>query len=172
MLDRAATEISLGLFAWDMTNLASCAARAVSWGASVLHFDVMDGIFVPQFTAGAGVMKGLGVHGLLDVHLMVARPLDHVADFVASGANLLTVHAEAEDPDKAFAHARETAAGLGQDLRAGIALMPGTPLDKVGGLFAMKPDIVLVLALDPRDGKPADIAYALSRVAEIRARAP
>ncbi|MEM9710046.1 MAG: ribulose phosphate epimerase [Pseudomonadota bacterium] len=170
--DHQSADISLGLFAGDMTRLAESAADAASWGASIFHFDVMDGVFVPQLTAGAAALKGLGKWGRLDVHLMVARPADHVVDFIEAGADLLTIHAEAEEPGNAFRLAREEAKARKRDLSVGFALMPGTSLDEVEPLWDLAPDIVLVLGLDPRDGQPADISKATQRVAALKKRLP
>ena len=165
-------EISLGLFAGDMTRLAETAADAASWGAKLLHFDVMDGVFVPQLTAGAGVLQGLSAYGCLDVHLMVQRPAELVSDFVAAGAQILTIHAEAEEPERALRRARTAAATHGQQLCAGLALMPSTALEAVQQLFELKPDIVLILSVDPRNDQPADIDAALDRLNSVRAQLP
>ena len=165
-------EISLGLFAGDMTRLAETAADAASWGAKLLHFDVMDGVFVPQLTAGAGALQGLSAYACLDAHLMVQRPAELVSDFVKAGTRILTIHAEAEQPERALLLARTAAAANGQQLCAGLALMPSTALEAVQQLFELKPDIVLVLSVDPRNGQPADIDAALDRLNRVRAQLP
>ncbi|MEM6322924.1 MAG: ribulose phosphate epimerase [Pseudomonadota bacterium] len=164
--------ISLGLFAGDLTDLAAEAAAAADWGAQILHFDVMDGVFVPQFTGGAGFVKGLGGDALLDIHLMVARPVDHVAAMIAAGADLITVHAEAEGADAALYEIRREAKKAGREVLTGIALMPGTSLAEAAPLLAQEPDLALVLALDPRDNTPPDIKAACARVADLRALLP
>ncbi len=164
--------ISLGLYAGDLGRLQDEAAEAKGWGCEILHFDVMDGVFVPQFTAGPGFLKGLGGEMVLDAHLMVQRPADHVAGFVAAGADIIAIHAESETPKAAIDAIRNAADEHGREVIAGVSLMPGTSLSDIGALFDMKPELVLVLALDPRNGGGVDIAQACARVAQIRDRLP
>ena len=164
--------ISLGLYAGDLTRLRDEAAEARSWGCELLHFDVMDGVFVPQFTGGPGFLKGLGDEMVLDAHLMVQRPADHVDGFIAAGADIVAIHAESEAPEAAIDAIRSAADEYGREVFAGVSLMPGTSLSDVESLFALKPELVLVLSLDPRNGGGVDIAKACTRVAEVRDRLP
>ncbi|WP_169054342.1 ribulose phosphate epimerase [Nitratireductor sp. XY-223] len=162
--------ISLGIFAGDPGNLRADAEAAASWGCDILHFDVMDGVFVPQISGGPGFVKALTGNMIRDVHLMVQRPADHVADFVAAGSDIVTVQAESEAPTDALRAIRAASESARRPVLAGLCLMPDTTLDDAGELLAMDPDLVLVAALDPRRKQPADIDRACGRVAELRRR--
>lgn len=159
--------ISLGLYAADLGDLRGAANRAVGWGCGILHFDVMDGVFVPGMTAGPGFVASLDSGALRDVHLMVENPAEHVASYVKAGADLITVQAESNGAGEAIAAIR---AAADRPVLAGLALMPGTSLDEVCDLLDMKPDMILVLSLDPRTKNPPDITAACARITELRAR--
>ena len=164
--------LSLGIFAADLGLLRSESREVQSWGAELLHFDVMDGVFVPQFTGGAGFVAGHSDNLLMDVHLMVQRPSDHVDSFVKAGADILTIHAEAEAPAEALGKARKTAQELGKEILVGYALMPGTELVLLDPLWETRPDIILVLALDPRIGNEVDVSAACDRVRLLKSQFP
>jgi len=162
--------ISLGILAADAGNLRAAAAAAREWGGGILHFDVMDGVFVPALTAGPAFVKALDLGLVRDVHLMVANPAAQVAAFAAAGADIITVHAEAMGAGAALAAIRDASARQGRPILAGLALMPGTSLADAAPMLAEMPDLVLLLALDPRAGKAFDIAGACSRLAALAAR--
>ncbi len=133
----------------------------------MLHFDVMDGVFVPGLTGGPGFVKALGEGMLRDVHLMVADPAAHVDAFANAGADIITVHAEAPRALAALAAVRAASVRLGRPIMAGLGVMPGTPLEDLAPLLAFGPDLVLVLALDPRDGAAPDLDLAAGRLRAI-----
>ncbi|MFT7594299.1 MAG: ribulose-phosphate 3-epimerase [Paracoccaceae bacterium] len=160
--------ISLGVFAADLGALRASAQDAIGWGCDVLHFDVMDGVFVPQMIGGPGFVKALNTGAVLDVHLMIDHPERHVASYVAAGADAITVHAEAPGAAQAIATIRAAAAKAGRPVLAGLGLMPGTRLEDVADLLAMAPDMILVLSLDPRSTAAPDIAVACARITELR----
>ncbi len=162
--------VSLGLYAADLGNLRAAAELAVGWGCTILHYDVMDGVFVPGMTAGPGLVAATDIGLLRDVHLMVQNPADHVGSYVSAGADMITVHAESNGAGDAIKAIRKAADAADRPVLAGLALMPGTSLDSVSGLLDMDPDMILVLSLDPRDKAPPDIATACARVAALRAR--
>jgi len=162
--------ISLGLYAADLGHLSEAAEIAVGWGCDILHFDVMDGCFVPSLSAGPGFVKALNCGALRDVHLMVAHPLDHIAAFVAAGADIITVHAESQNAGDALDLIKKTASTHKKTVLAGLALMPGTALADIEPLLALKPDMILVLSLDPRNGAKPDIAKACERIHVLRER--
>ncbi len=159
--------ISLGLFAADLGNLRRAAQNVAEWGCNILHFDVMDGVFVPQMVGGPGFVAAMDVGMLRDVHLMVQNPADHVESYLKAGADMITVHAESDGAAEAIA-AIKAATGT---VLAGLALMPGTSLEDAAPLLALKPDMILVLSLDPR-GTPPDITAACERLKELRSLAP
>ncbi len=159
--------ISLGMFAADLGNLRRAAQNVAEWGCKTLHFDVMDGVFVPQMLGGPGFVAAMDVGMLRDVHLMVQNPADHVESYLKAGADMITVHAES---DGAAAAIEAVKAATGTVL-AGLALMPGTSLKDAAPLLALNPDMILVLSLDPR-GTPTDITAACARLLELRELAP
>ena len=163
--------ISLGLFAADLGNLRRAAQNAAEWGCNILHFDIMDGVFVPGMIGGPGFVAAIDVGMLRDVHLMVQKPVDHVASYVKAGADMITIHAEATNAVQAISAIREAAKAQNRNVLAGFALMPDTALSEVAPLLALNPDMILVLSLDPR-GTPADITMACARLRELRTLAP
>ncbi len=158
--------ISLGLYAADLARLAEAGQKAVGWGCDILHFDVMDGVFVPAMTAGPGFVQALDCGALRDVHLMIDAPARHVQSHVDAGADIVTVHAESRDAGAALGLIRNAT----RPVLAGLALMPSTTLAQAEPLLALNPDIILVLSLDPRDGARPDIPAACARVRNLRAR--
>lgn len=164
--------ISLGIMAADLGDLRHAAEQTAQWGCGILHFDVMDGVFVPGMTAGPGFVKALGAGQMRDVHLMVDQPSRHVESYVQAGADIITVHAEATGAADAIITLRQAAGAAGRPVLAGLALMPGTPLDDIADLLALSPDLILVLSLDPRTNAAPDIAQACARLLRLRQMAP
>ncbi|MCF6232252.1 MAG: ribulose phosphate epimerase [Rhodobacteraceae bacterium] len=164
--------VSLGIMAADQGHLRLAARQTAAWGCKILHFDVMDGVFVPAMTAGPANVKALNNGQLRDVHLMINAPFTHVASYVAAGADMITVHAEASDAGAAITAIRTAADTADRPVLAGLALMPGTSLPQVADLLGLSPDLILILSLDPRSNTPPDITTACDRVAELRRIAP
>jgi ribulose-phosphate 3-epimerase len=158
--------IGVGVFAAPPAAMGAALDRLET--AKVLHFDLMDGVWVPQFTAGPGFVAAFRGRGFLDVHLMVADPAAQVAACAEAGADLITIHAEAPNAATALARVRSEIARLGRPILAGLAVMPGTALAALAAPLALRPDVILVLALDPRDGTPADLPAAAARLAALR----
>lgn len=132
----------------DMGKLGSQVAEMMDAGARVIHFDVMDGHFVPPITIGPLVLSGIAdqVHdagGVIDVHLMIEAPDRQIEDFAKAGADSITFHAEATP------HAHRTLSAVRElDCLAGIAINPGTPVEAVQELRGMA-DIVLCMTVNP-----------------------
>lgn len=160
--------VSLGLFAADLGDLRDSARNACNWGCKILHFDIMDGQFVPQLTAGAGFIKGLNTEAVIDVHLMVQKPADQVASFVAAGADIITVHAESDGAAQAIEAIRKAAKDAGRTVLVGLGLMPQTELDDIQHLLDLGPDMILVLAVDPRKSNPPDVSTACAKLEGLR----
>lgn len=162
------TGISVGLFAADLGNLRRAAQNIAEWGCKTLHFDVMDGVFVPQMIGGSGFVAAMDVGMLRDVHLMVQNPLDHVDSYIKAGADMITIHAESDNAAAAIERIKASE----RPVLAGLALMPSTTLDKAAPLLALAPDMILVLSFDPRGSIPIDITATCARVSELRNVAP
>jgi ribulose-phosphate 3-epimerase len=159
--------LSVGLYAAPLGALSDAVRLLGGWGGQILHFDVMDGVFVPQFTAGPGFLSTLGQGMVRDVHLMVADPASQVDAFAEAGADIITVHAEAETAKAALAGVRAASQRLGRPILAGLAVMPGTPLESLRPLLDPMPDMLLMLALDPRTGTPPDLEAASARLSAL-----
>jgi ribulose-phosphate 3-epimerase len=160
--------ISLGLYVADHGDFRKNIAKSAGWGCGILHFNVMDGVFVPQMTGGPGFVKALDSVLLRDVHLMIENPADHVASYVAAGADIITVHAEAKDAEKALLAIGDAADKAERPVMAGLGLMPGTSIESIAPLLELAPDMILVLSLDPRTKSPPDITKACTRLSRLR----
>lgn len=133
-------------------------------GAQYIHIDVMDGMFVPNITLGAPVVKSLRKYTdrILDVHLMIEEPDRYVEDFAKAGADIITVHAEAcRHLDRTVAHIKE----LGT--MAGVAINPATPIEVLRHVIDQV-DMVLIMTVNPGYGGQKLIPYTLEKVTELR----
>ena len=139
-----------------------CADLGVKW----LHVDIMDGIFVPNITFGPGVVKGLRrVSDLvLDVHLMIDRPLRYVQHFCDAGADYLTIHVEADTRENTRA-ALEKIRSLG--VKPGIVVKPKTPAEEIAEFLPLV-DLVLVMTVEPGFGGQKFMADMMPKLAELR----
>jgi ribulose-phosphate 3-epimerase len=162
--------ISAGIFAADAGKLREAALAVASWGGTILHFDVIDGVFAPAITGGPGFVKALATGLARDVHLMVDKPSRHVATFADAGADIITVQAEAADAADALKSVRSASDRLQRPILAGLALMPGTSVESAAPLLALKPDLIFVLSVDPRSKTPPEIAPAVEKLAVVAKR--
>ena len=118
------------------------AAELVAPHSSYLHMDVMDGHFVPNLTMGVDLVKALKGIAPLDVHLMVTDPLNFIDDFHEAGAEIISVHVEANNP-------RETLEKINEkNIKSGIAFNPSTPKEKIIPFLDIA-DMILVMSVEP-----------------------
>jgi ribulose-phosphate 3-epimerase len=133
----------------------------------VIHFDVMDGHFVPPITIGPLVAASIAdrVHaagGVVDVHLMIEQPERQIEAFAEAGADSITFHEEATP------HANRTLAAIRElGCLAGIALNPGTPVEAVSELGELA-DIVLCMTVNPGWGGQSFIAGSPTKVSRLK----
>ena len=158
--------LSPSLLSADCGNLAETLKNLEAAGVKWVHWDVMDGQFVPNITFGQHVIKGLRpASGLFfDVHLMIERPERYLAEFRDAGADMLVVHAEAT------VHLQRTLAEIRRlDMKAGVALNPATPLS-VLDYVTDDVDMVLVMSVNPGFGGQKFLPATLRKVAGLRAK--
>ena len=132
-LTEAAPAVLPSLLLCDFGNLASEVERLEEAGVAALHLDVMDGVFVPNFTYGMTIVSALRklTDITLDVHLMMVNPEKYVDAFVDAGSDVVTIHAEAvDDAVPVLNQIREKGAA------AGIAVNPDTPVSKIENAIA------------------------------------
>ncbi len=152
--------IAPSLFAADFARLGEALELVRAAGASMVHLDVVDGHFAPGITAGQPVIKSVRrATGLvLDVHLLVERPERYAAEFVAAGADRVSVHPEATTN---LHRVLEIIRARGA--KAGAALNPSTPVDAVANVLGQL-DFLTVLTADPGPKEQAFISGSFDKV--------
>ena len=156
--------IAPSLLAANFANLAEDVKKVEEGGANYLHLDVMDGVFVPNISFGAGVVEALRPESRLffDVHLMIVEPIRYVDDFISAGADSITVHYEScENCRTVLEYLKE------HSVKAGLAISPDTPYEVVLPLLDVV-DMVLVMTVNPGFGGQSLIYGALDKVKAIR----
>jgi ribulose-phosphate 3-epimerase len=159
------------IYAADFAKLGEQLESLLDAGARVFHFDIGDGHFIGEITVGPIVLRSIAplVHergGVLDCHLMVARPEDHFESVRAAGGDSVTFHVEAvDDPGRAIARACDL--GLG----AGIAFNPETEVERAAAA-ASDMDLALCMSIHPGLSGQAFMPEALGRIAKLRSLVP
>lgn len=157
-------KIAPSILAADFANLEREIHRIRA--ADYVHVDVMDGLFVPNITIGIPVVKAIRpVTELpLDVHLMIVQPLRYVERFCDAGADLVTIHVEADTEENLHAAIEKIHA---KGKRAGVVLKPGTPAEAVLP-FLQEVDLILVMTVEPGFGGQSFQKDQLPKIRTIR----
>jgi ribulose-phosphate 3-epimerase len=157
-------EIAPSILSADFTRLAEAISDIREGGATVLHVDVMDGHFVPNITIGLPVVKSLraATDMTIDTHLMISEPGRYAVEFVKAGANMVSVHVEAD------VHLQRTLTAIREaGAKAGIAINPGTPLVSLEEVLPYA-DFVLLMSVNPGFGGQKFVPTSLDKLKRLK----
>ncbi len=157
-------EIAPSLLSSDFTRLAEEIAAVEAGGAKILHVDVMDGQFVPNITIGLPIVKSIRkiTDLTIDCHLMIVEPNRYAAEFVRAGADMVSVHVEA-DPhlQRTLTEIREAGG------QAGVAINPATPLSSLEEALPFA-DFILLMSVNPGFGGQKYIHTSTDKLRRLR----
>ena len=158
--------LSPSILAADFTRLGEQISEVDRAGAEYLHFDVMDGLFVPSISFGMPVLKSVrkATERILDVHLMIENPERYVDEFADCGADLITVHAEScRHLDRVISQIHQ------KGKKAGVALNPATSLSALDYVLD-KVDMVLIMTVNPGFGGQKFIVSSYGKIRDLKCR--
>lgn len=156
--------IAPSILSANFVRLEEEIAAVEAGGATILHVDVMDGRFVPNITIGLPVVKSIrkATSMTIDTHLMIVEPGNYAVQFVDAGADMVSVHIEA-DP-----HVHRTLQGIRQaGAKAGVVVNPGTPISALAEAI-YHADFVLLMSVNPGFGGQRFIPRSIGRLKELR----
>ena len=172
------------ILAADFSRLGEQISAMKEGGAQCVHFDVMDGHFVPEISFGEPVLRSVRkmTDLILDAHLMVYNPADHIDAFAKGGADIFTFHYEAmpggsfayggiNDPDMAYEEAMTMINRIHDaGMKAGISIKPKTPWESLKTLIPYL-DLVLVMSVEPGFGGQKYMPASTERIRALREEA-
>lgn len=159
--------ISPSLLSANFANLQKDIASIEESKAEWLHYDVMDGHFVPNISFGYSILNDVSkiTNLFLDVHLMISDPLKYIDEFVKAGADLITFHYEAYDDINLIKETIKTIKGA--NVKVGLSIKPNTTVEEIEG-FIEDLDLVLVMSVEPGFGGQSFMENSLDKIAELR----
>lgn len=158
-------KLSPSILSADFSKLGEQVKEIERYGADWVHIDVMDGMFVPNISFGMPIIKSIRklTDLTFDVHLMIEEPGRYIKDFVDAGADMITIHYEADRHiDRTISYIKSFG------IKAGIALNPGTPVSMIENLIE-KVDMVLIMSVNPGFGGQKYIEYSGRKIEEVKA---